>query len=105
MVALSFGSVKTPHTSVYDFGGPDSFIMVVRVAEERGLCQNSLPIDFSTQTSCSYRVVGSCHHRGSLKRGHWVTKILTKRGWFELDYLKSHSSRTKTPGMVDQTVG
>ena len=34
-----------------------------------------------------------------------VTKILTKRGWFELDDLKPHSSRTKPPGLMDQTVG
>jgi len=27
--------------------------------------------------SRSYRVVGTCHHRGTVNSGHWITKVLT----------------------------
>ena len=35
-----------------------------------------------------YRVVGTCHHQGSLNSGHWITKICSNQGWFELDDLR-----------------
>ena len=52
-----------------------------------------------------YRVVASCHHRGSLKGGHWFAKVCTALGWSEFDDLKSKSFATNAPGIHDNTVG
>ena len=48
--------------------------------------KNSIPISFPTENlklsmlSRSYRVIASCHHRGSIKSGHWTTKVCTSTG-------------------------
>lgn len=51
-----------------------------------------------------YRVVGTCHHRGTLNSGHWITKICTNNGWFELDDLRGNSFPTSPPGTNDDSV-
>ena len=51
-----------------------------------------------------YRVVGTCHHTGSLNSGHWITKICTNQGWFELDDLRGNSLPTNPPGASDVSV-
>ena len=52
----------------------------------------------------SYSVVGSCHHRGSLNSGHWITKVLTSKGWFDMDDLRSDSLPSGPPGVNDASV-
>jgi ubiquitin C-terminal hydrolase len=52
-----------------------------------------------------YRVVSTCHHRGSVNSGHWTTKELTLNGgWYELDDIKGNSLLTGPPGVMDDTV-
>ena len=51
----------------------------------------------------SYHIVASCHHSGSLQGGHWLTKMSTKAGWYELDDLKRYNLSTISPGLRDQT--
>jgi ubiquitin C-terminal hydrolase len=52
----------------------------------------------------SFRVVGTCHHRGGLNSGHWITKVCTNLGWFELDDLRGDSFPTIAPGINDDSV-
>ena len=102
---------NTAHSAIYEYS-PDIFIIeLVRVTESKSnWIKNALPIDFSVTSlklpnfDRSYRVVGSCHHRGSLRGGHWFTKMVTSSGWYELDDLKSTNSRSQMPGQRDQTV-
>ena len=75
----------------------------------RNWSKNSIPISFPTQnlklSSRSYRVAASCHHRGSIKSGHWTTKVCTSTGtWYELDDLKGKPSVTNPPGTLDSSV-
>src|ERR1700761_7393285 len=53
----------------------------------------------------SYRVIASCHHRGSIKSEHWTTKVCTSMGtWYELDDLNVKPSSTNPPGISDSSV-
>ena len=54
--------------------------------------------------SRAYQVVATCHHRGSLLGGHWLTKICTARGWYELDDLRPKELATDPPGTQDDSV-
>ena len=49
-------------------------------------------------------MVSTCHHRGSLNSGHWLTKIATGSGWYELDDLISRNLSTQPPGVSDNSV-
>ena len=51
-----------------------------------------------------YKVVSTCHHHGSINSGHWFTKVLTQKGWFEMDDLKAKCSTTRPPGVTDNSV-
>ena len=51
-----------------------------------------------------YRVVGTCHHSGSLTSGHWLTKACTARGWYELNDLKGANTFINPPGEDDGSV-
>ena len=51
-----------------------------------------------------YKVLSTCHHRGSINSGHWFTKVLTGKGWFEMDDLKSGNHSTGIPGVNDRSV-
>ena len=85
---------RNTHLRVCD---PDLFMVeIIRVTKVSGL---SLP-GFSR----TYKVVSSCNHHGSIIGGHWFTKVLTERGWFELDDLKSVNSLTHPPGLSDTSV-
>ena len=48
--------------------------------------------------------MGTCHHRGTLNSGHWITKICTIDGWFELDDLRGNNFPTIPPGTNDDSV-
>ena len=84
-------------------------IEIIRVTESKKHCwlKNSASISFPLERvdlpgfSRSYRVVASCHHRGSLTGGHWFTKVLTKHRWYELDDLKTKNLVTNPPGVKD----
>jgi len=92
-------------------GDPDSFfIEVIRVTEsKRSWRKNNICINFPISNlklpgfPRSYRVVASCHHRGSLFGGHWFTKMSTKLGWYELDDLRSENILSTPPGLRDNT--
>ena len=101
---------KTSHSSSRDYNSDLFLIEFIRVTQvNNGWIKNSLPIDFPVQDlklpgfSRSYRVIASCHHRGTLRGGHWFTKISTVNGWYELDDLKPTCYRTVPPGTKDQT--
>ena len=49
-------------------------------------------------------MVSTCHHRGSVDSGHWLTKIATGSGWFVLDDLISRNLSTQPPGVSDNSV-
>jgi len=90
---------------------PDVFLVeLVRVTDTtRGLVKNKNPIRFLTDLklhgfSRSYRVVASAHHRGSLRGGHWVTRLCTTTGWFEVDDLRKKHVATDPPGVSDESV-
>jgi ubiquitin C-terminal hydrolase len=104
-------NVKTAHTLTREYG-PELFVIeIIRVtgSQDRWL-KNSVSISFPCSNlilpgfSKPYKVVGSCHHWGSLNGGHWFTKELTNLGWYELDDLKAHNYITKAPGLKDNSV-
>ena len=72
--------------------------------------KNGAPIDFKTSitlpgSESKYRVIGTCNHRGTIKHGHWTTKILLQNGWwYEIDDLKRKHFRTTNPGLKDSSV-
>ncbi len=64
------------------------------------VCNLKLP-DFSR----SYKVIASCHHRGTVNSGHWFTKILTANNvWYCLDDLMPKAIPTCPPGSDDDSV-
>ena len=91
---------------------PDLFLIeIIRVAELKlSWTKNNASVNFPVSKlalpgfSRLYRVVATCNHRGSLKGGHWFTKMYTTHGWYELDDLKSKNSITKSPGINDNSV-
>jgi len=73
--------------------------------------KHMLPIDFPVKGiklpggDVIYQVVGACHHRGTLAKGHWTTKMVTSGGqWYELDDLKPTHIKCAPPGERDSTV-
>jgi ubiquitin C-terminal hydrolase len=90
---------------------PDVFLIeLIRITNTaRGLTKNMNPIRFLPEVklpgfSRSYRVVASAHHRGSLRGGHWVTRVCTVNGWFEVDDLRRKHMVTDPPGVSDDSV-
>src|SRR6185312_5951273 len=92
---------------------PDLLIMEVVRARAHGnnfWSKNTSSISFPITDvklpgfSRSYRVVGTCHHRGTVNSGHWITKVLTNGGWHELDDLVGKSLVTSPPGVSDDSV-
>ncbi len=74
------------------------------MAQER--CFNSFPVASLKLPGFprTYRVVSTCHHRGSVNGGHWLTKIATNTGWYELDDLIPRNLPTNPPGVSDNSV-
>ena len=76
---------------------------------EPGL-KNCMPISFSTTGitipgSEHKYIIGTCHHQGSLKYGHWFTRVITTSNvWYELDDLRGYNIKTVPPGNLDSTV-
>ena len=72
--------------------------------------KNSIQITFPVSDvilfgSRKYNLAGTCHHRGSLKCGHWLTKLCLNDGsWYELDDLKPKHFKSPPPGSSDSTV-
>lgn len=101
---------STTHTYLRSCN-PDMFLVeLIRVTDTtQGLVKNMDPIRFLTDLklpgfSRSYRVVASAHHRGTLRGGHWVTKLCTTNGWFEVDDLRRKHFATDPPGISDESV-
>ena len=106
---------KTTQTSSRECSADTLLIEIMRVNGHGGgshsWSKNSIRISFPTQNlklsklSRSYRVIASCHHRGSIKSGHWTTKVCTSTGtWYELDDLNVKPSSTNPPGISDSSV-
>ena len=105
---------KTAQNSERNYKNPDLFIIeIIRVKpsdSKYGWAKNHAPLSFTVGDLKlpgfirPYSVLGSCHHRGSLNGGHWITKILTKNGWFELDDLQRNYSPTNPPGKHDDSI-
>ena len=73
--------------------------------------KNCLPISFPVSgiqipgSESTYRVISTCHHRGSIRYGHWLTKIQTQNNiWYEINDLKHNHSVTSAPGINDTDV-
>ena len=104
-------NLKTSQTTKHTYN-PDIFMIeIVRATEGKNVwIKNNSWISFDdTKLSLpgfdrSYNIVASCHHRGSLKGGHWTTKIRTNNGWWEMDDLKSYCVKTVQPGIKDSSV-
>ena len=101
---------KTLHSYSRSCNPDVFFIELFRVSNTpRGIVKNMDPISFPTDLmltgfSRRYRILGSAHHRGSLRSGHWFTKLCTTRGWLELDDLKRNHLPTDPPGLCDRSV-
>ena len=105
-------NIKTSHSLSRKYN-PDLFLVeVVRATESsrNTWLKSNACINFSATSlklpgfSRSYRVISTCHHRGSVNGGHWLTKIATNTGWYELDDLRSKNSPTIPPGFNDDSV-
>ena len=105
-------NIKTSHKLSREYN-PDLFIVeLVRVTESsrNNWLKNNASISFPVMSlklpgfPRTYRVISSCHHRGSVASGHWLTKVVTNSGWYELDDLKSRSLPTSPPGLSDNSV-
>ena len=93
---------------------PDvSLVEIVRAKEVNGYwSKNNASISFPLNDiklpgfSRAYRVVGTCHHRGTTANsGHWTTKeLISNGGWYELDDIKGKSLLTSPPGVMDGSV-
>ena len=101
--------IKTPHKLSREYN-PDLFLIeVVRATESsrNTWLKNDASIHFPVPSlklpgfPRTYRVVSTCHHRGSVNGGHWLTKIATNTGWYELDDL---IPRNVPPGVSDNSV-
>jgi ubiquitin C-terminal hydrolase len=95
----------------HDYDPDVLLIEIIRVTEAGSRwIKNGSQITFPTvgvnlpNFSRFYRVVGTCHHNGSLTGGHWLTKACTTRGWYELDDLKPGNTATNPPGDDDGSV-
>ena len=105
-------NLKTSHKLSREYN-PDLFIMeVIRATESsnNNWVKNNVSLTFPCSElklpgfSRSYQVVGSCHHRGSLNGGHWLTKLSSSHGWYELDDLKPKNLPCGPPGVNDDSV-
>lgn len=105
--------LKTSQKSERCYNSPDFFLIeIIRVKQSHNgnWVKNDAPISFEVKDLKlpgflrSYSVVGSCHHRGSLNGGHWITKIATSKGWFDMDDLRSDSLPSGPPGVNDASV-
>lgn len=105
-------NIKTSHKLSREYN-PDLFLVeLVRVTESsrNTWLKNNASISFPVTSlklpgfPRTYRVISTCHHRGSVASGHWLTKVVTNSGWYELDDLKSRSLPTSPPGLSDNSV-
>ena len=105
-------NLKTSHTKSRTYGNPDMvFIEIIRVSEHNNYwTKNNASIDFNVtklklpRFQRLYNVLATCHHRGSLNGGHWLTKFRTTHGWWELDDLRNKNYTCYPPGSRDDSV-
>ena len=80
---------KTNHTLAFEQSADILIVEIIRVTQKKRrnrLCwrKNKTPISFPTTgisipgTQCTYRVITTSHHYGTLDFGHWTTKLLTR---------------------------
>jgi len=90
---------------------------IVRVTERKTgskqlrWSKNCVPISFPTSgirlpgSLSSFRLIGTCDHKGTLYSGHWVTRTYCRSDtWYEADDLKSHNVIINRPGINDTSV-
>src|SRR5947209_2000389 len=72
--------------------------------------KNTTPISFPTNgivfpgSDRIYNVIGACNHKGSLRSGHWFTKLrMSDNRWFVLDDLQSQHRVSDAPGINDSS--
>ena len=110
IVMCSNCSLKTQHTYLRSCDPDIFFVELCRVTNTpQGLRKNSDPISFGTELklpgfSRGYRIVASAHHKGTLRGGHWITRLCTQHGWMEADDLRRKHVRTVPPGKFDSSV-
>ena len=107
---------KTGHRFTLEHGSDFIILEVIRVSELKSRHRlswrkNTLPISFPTSgisvpgTKRKYQVIATCHHRGTLQAGHWITKLMmSNKIWYECDDLKPENSVTNPPGLNDSSV-
>jgi ubiquitin C-terminal hydrolase len=107
---------KTDHSAKWEHNAGILILEIVRATERRmnnGISwkKNCVPISFPVSgiqipgSGGTYRVISTCHHRGSIRHGHWLTKIRTQNNiWYEIDDLKHSHSVTSAPGTNDTDV-
>ena len=86
---------KTTHTLSREYNPDLVLVELVRATLSSGntWIKNLAKVNFPVTDlklpgfSRTYRVVGTCHHRGSVNSGHWLSKVVTGSGWYELDDL------------------
>ena len=108
--------IKTRQVSTRESCSDIMCLEIIRVTQNhlsRGLqwSKNCMPISFPTMgitipgSEHKYRIIGTCHHQGSLRYGHWFTRVITTSNvWYELDDLRGYNIRTVPPGNLDSTV-
>ena len=109
--------VNTNQKTVWDFIPNLVCLEILRVTERKTKSKqlrwskNNVSISFPTSgihlpgSSSSFRVIGTCDHRGTLYGGHWVTRMYCKSNtWYEADDLKNRVTLASTPGVKDTSV-
>ena len=93
--------------------GDTILLEIVRVSQTRngGWLKNNLRVTFPSSafnlpgSTRKYRLIATCHHRGSLHSGHWFTRMRgTGSKWYEIDDLASHHREVQQSGKGDNSV-
>jgi ubiquitin C-terminal hydrolase len=102
--------IKTEQSDVRDSNSDIIMFEIIRVTRnsQSVWTKNCLPINFTDRNisfgSRKYHLAGTCHHKGTLKFGHWITKLCLSDGnWYELNDLKITHQKTMAPGSNDST--
>ncbi len=82
---------------------------IIRVTKaKKNWAKHSIPISFPVNglmlsgSDRRYNVIATCNHTGSIRSGHWLTKLRMKDDrWFALDDLQSAHSVVDAPGVND----
>jgi ubiquitin C-terminal hydrolase len=101
--------IKTAHSSQREHHSDILIFEIIRVTKaKRNWAKHSIPISFPVNglmlpsSDRKYNVIGTCNHTGSIRSGHWFTKLRMRDDrWFALDDLQSSHSVVDPPGLND----